>query len=478
VKLIPKNLYFIGFFIFCVGCNNPPLTSTLLVGSQSTSTDTTTPTTGGGDEGQLDIRADIQDVSAMVEDTDRIEISGSCNDLNRKKNRVIVEVFSGENENDTPYISNAISDYCQQTTVLGGQASTGNGIPLTPTPSECFWVTKGTGIVEDVSIPFSKKSYPQCFNGRFSFAVRLGAVMQEPAPNGSRYLVRFKLRTLEGVIGESQWSRVYVTRKLSVPSIDTIEQNDNLYYCGLNMSPARFNPYIKYSLERTQVGTVAFGGTVPLFTNIDSTNIVSGNSAYSYSDDVTKGNGGILAGVTYTYTLKATEGTPYYDGFAYTNPAIYTLASEPKTCTIANPQIEMTVNPTNVPIGSIPSCTPPACPSGPTCYLKLSGARLINPGINTGQVTVNWAYSTQPGWTNASKDFYPIGGVFPGATLAGVPVIKSNCGGGAGCTASAAIGDSLGSGQTYYFAAQEKDFLTGGVGKWSNEMECQIPQPP
>jgi len=477
VKLIAKNLYFIAFFILSVGCNNQQFTSTLLVGSQSTSTDTTLP--GGSDEdGQLDIRADNQDVSAMIEDTDRIEISGTCNDLNRKKNRIIVEAFSGENENDTPYVSNAISDFCQQTTVLSGSPSTGNGIRL---GDECFWVTKGLGIVEDALIPASRKSYPQCFNGRFSFAVRLGAAMQNPAPNGSRYLIRFKLRTLEGVIGESQWSRVYVTRKLSVPSIDTVEQNDNLYFCSLNMSPARFNTKILYDLTRTQVGTLPYGGTIPLLTATSSTTITPGNSAYSYSDDISKGHGGMIAGVTYTYTLKATESTPYYDGFAYSNPGPYIQTSETKSCTIANPLIEMTVNPTNVPIGSVPGCTPPACPSGPTCYLKLSGARLFNPGINTGQVTVRWAYSTTPGWTNAAKDYvpnFPIN-VFPGTVSGtGVAVRQSACGGLAGCTASAAIGDVLGSGQTYYFAAQERDTATGGTGKWSNELECQIPQSP
>jgi hypothetical protein len=471
VKLIAKNLYFIVLSIFFVGCTNQQFTSTLLVGSQSASTDTTIP--GGSEEdGQLDIRADNQDVSAMIEDTDRIEISGTCNDLNRKKNRIIVEAFSGENENDTPYVSNAISDFCQQTTVLSGNPSTGNGIRL---GEECFWVTKGLGIVEDSTIPASRKSYPQCFNGRFSFAVRLGAAMQNPAPNGSRYLIRFKLRTLEGVIGESQWSRVYVTRKLSVPSIDSIEQNDNLYFCSLNMSPARFNRTIFYELNRTQVGSQVYGGTIPLFpANTSSTTITPGNSAYSYSDDITKGHGGMLAGVTYSYTLTAREGTPYFDGFVYNNPGPYIQTSETKSCTIANPLIEMTVNPTNVPIGSAPGA------SGPTCYLKLSGARLFNPGINSNQVTVRWAYSTVPGWTGPAKDFVPNAplNTFPGSTLAGATVRQSACGGGAGCTASAAIGDVLGSGQTYYFAAQERDTATGGTGKWSNEMECQIPQSP
>lgn len=473
MKLIPKHLYFIAFFISCVGCNNQPLTSTLLSSGQSASTDTTTP--GGDDDssGQLDIRADNQDVSAMIEDTDKVEISGPCNDLNRKKNRIIVEAFSGEDENLTPYVSNAISDFCQQTTVLSGFQSTGNGIAI---GTECFWVTKGIGIIEDASIPLSRKSYPQCHNGRFSFAVRLGGVMTAPAPNGSRYLVRFKLRTLEGQISESQWSRVYVTRKLAVPTIDQIEQNDNLYFCGLAMSPARFNQNIQYELTRTPQGAGGFNTPEDLFVPAKTSAVITpGNSAYSFSDDTTKGFG-IISGVTYTYTLKSTEATPYVEGFTYGIGGL-TQTSEAKTCTIAKPVIEMPFQPTNVPIGSLPGCVPPACPTGPTCYLRFTTARLLNPGINGGTVRVNWAFSTTKGWTGANSDY---NNGLPGATPGGAVVLKSNCGSTGNCISSEAGLDGLAGNQVYYFAAQEVDQtkIPELLGKWSDEIECKPPAPP
>jgi hypothetical protein len=464
VKLVQKPLYFIFAFLFFAGCNNQPLTSTLLVSSQSSSSDLTLPVSGGDDDGQLDIRADNQDVSAMVEDTDKIEISGSCNDLNRKKNRIIVEVFSGENENDTPYISNAISDFCQQTTAAG----TGNG---TAVGSECFWVTKGVGIIEDANIPLSRKSYPQCHNGRFSFAVRLGGVLQNPAPNGSRYVVRFKIRTLEGQIAESIWSRVYVTRKLTVPSIDQIEENDNLYFCSLSMSPARFNPNILYTLTRAQQGASTIP-PLPIFTLLNSSVTTSGNSTYSYSDDTTRATN-IISGVTYTYTLTSTEATTYAPGFSY-SPAL-TQTSDPKTCTVAKPVIEQPYAPTNVTIGSVPGCTRPNCPTGPTCYLRFSSLRLVNPGINNGKVAVRWAYSTSTGWTGVNSDY---NGAIPGANGSGAQIFQSTCGSNGACIANALDGDNLGANTSYYFAAQEVDVNNPGLrGKWSNEIECKPPSP-
>jgi hypothetical protein len=470
VKLVQKPLYFIFFFLFLVGCNNQPLTSTLLVSGLASSDQTITPGIGTGDDsGTLDIHPDNQDVSAMVEDTDKVEVSGSCNDLNRKKNRIIVEAFSGENENDTPYISNAISDFCQQTTLWGGVTpSTGNGTPI---GAECFWVTKGIGIVEDANIPLSRKSYPQCHNGRFSFAVRLGGVLQNPAPNGSRYLIRFKIRTLEGQIAESTWSRVYVTRKLAVPSIDFIEENDNLYYCSLSMSPARFNQNILYTLTRAQQGasTVA---NFNLYTNQNSLITTAGNSTYSYSDDTTRASN-IISGVTYTYTLTSTESTIYSGGFSY-SPAL-TQTSEAKTCSVAKPSIEQPYQPTNVPIGSVVGCVAPNCPTGPTCYLRFASTRLINPGINSGKVTVRWAYSTSPGWTGVNSDY---NGAIPGANGSGATIFQSTCGNNGACIANALAGDNLGANTSYYFAAQEIDVLNPGLrGKWSNEIECKPPSP-
>jgi hypothetical protein len=460
VKLVQKSLYFIFIFLL-VGCNVQPLSSTLLSAGQSTSGDSTVSDPTEDENGQLEIRGDNTDISAMIEDTDKIEITGSCNDLNRKKNRIIVEAFSGEDENAEPYISNSISDFCQQSTVLSGFPSTGNGTSI---GSECFWVTKGIGVVEDANIPTARKSYPQCHNGRFSFAIRLGGVLTTPAPGGSRYLVRFKIRTLEGQISESNWSCVYVTRKLAVPSIDEISQNDNLYFCQVKMSPARFNPFIQYTLRRDQVGA----STIPsinLMVSQTST-VITGNSAYNYLDD-TAGSANIISGATYSYTLMAGDATTYSGGFAYSPGLVQT--SEVKTCTISKPTIEQPFAPTNTPI-SVPDG------KGPSCYLQFSSQRIANPGIANGTVTLRWAYSTTPNWTNGNSDYNgSIPGVSPGgATILSAVSCATNS---TACTSTLLGGDALVADTTYYFAAQEIDALNGLRGKWSNEISCKPPQP-
>lgn len=454
MKLILILVFTLPVFFLFSACTQPIANTTLLVSGSNSSSDTTS-TTPTEESGQLEIRADVPDMSAPVEDTEKVEISGSCNDLNRKKNRIIVEVFSGENENDTPYISNAISDYCQQSTVLSGNPSTGNGTVI---GDKCFWVTNGIGIVEDPNIPTVQKSFPQCHNGRFGFAIRLGGVLTTPAPSGSRYLVRFKLRSLEGQISESTWNYVNITRRLSTPAIDSIVADSNQYFCSLQMSPARFNQNILYSLTRTQTGanTVA---SVPIFTNLSSAIITSGASAYSYSNDSTTATK-IISGATYTYTLSSLENTVYSGGFVYA-PSL-TATSSPLTCTMPNPAIEQPFAPTNVPIGS--------GGTGATCYLRFSSSRLVNPGILNGTVGVRWGYSTQAGWTSPTSN----NDIVPSPSVA-----VSNACTNSVCTSTEAL-DGLAANVTYYFAAQEIDLtIAGGPlrGKWSNEIACKPPSP-
>ncbi|MGZ3725079.1 MAG: hypothetical protein ACXWQQ_04735 [Pseudobdellovibrio sp.] len=444
----------IPIFFFFAACTAPVGTTTLLVsGSSATSSDGTIvpPTT---DDGVLSIQADNQDLSATIDDTDKVEVSGSCVDLDRRKNRIIVEVFPGEDENQAPYISNAISDYCQQSGTIGGIPSTGNGTNI---GDICFWVTNGIGVIEDPNIPSVQKSFPQCHNGRFGFAVRLGGVLTQPSPSGSRYTIRFKIRTQEGEISESTWSRAYVTRKMNAPSIDSITADSSHFFCSLQMSPARFNQNILYSLSRGQTGVAAVPD-VPIFTNLSSAIITSGNSAYSYSNDSTTATK-IISGVTYTYTLSNLENTVYSGGFAY-SPAL-TETSAPMTCTIPPPPIEAPFAPTNVPVAS--------GGTGPTCYLKFTTdtTHNVNPGIFNGSVGVRWAYSTTAGWTGPGSD---------NDTVPGNGVLVSTCNSSV-CTSSQ-VTDALQAGVTYYFAAQEFDqTLVPLRGKWSNEVACKPPSP-
>jgi len=259
-----------------------------------------------------------------------------------------------------------------------------------------------------------------------------------------------------------------------------MEENDNLYFCSLSMSPARFNQNILYTLSRSQQGATSLPA-FNLYTNQNSLITTPGNSTYSYSDDTTRASN-IISGVTYTYTLTSTESTIYAGGFAY-SPAL-TQTSSPQTCTVAKPTIEMPPNtpPTNVPVGSIAGCVGAACPSGPTCYIRYVQTRLINPGINNNKTTVRWAFSTSPGWTGNSD----YNGAIPGANPSGAIVKQATqCTNGicgpctnASCIPSELAGDGLVANQSYYFAAQEVDVMNPGLlGKWSNEVECRPPSP-
>lgn len=457
-------LFIIGSLFFLAACGAPVGTTSLL-SSGSSSTPTTT--TGEEESGELEIRADNQELTVNIEDNDKVEISGTCSDLNRKKNRIIVEVFSGEGdaENGNPYISNAISDKCLP--AVG--AFTGNG---TVVGLPCFWVTKGVGLIEELGLP-TQRPFPQCHNGRFSFAVRLGAVMTAPAPSGSRYTVRFKIRTQEGIISESEWSRAFVTRKLTIPNIDNLIANQNAFSCTLEMSPARFNQNITYDLSRVQTGTnIATGsGTVSSTTfalfggvRINSSSIIPGISAYNFVSNPNTSLHPVIAGMSYTYTLNSLEATNYLaGGFSYTAPLQQT--SPPKSCTMDPPKIELTpgLPPQNVAIG--------IGGTGPTCYLRLDATtqnpRPPNPQLG-GAVQYDWGFSTAANWTGSAKDGPPAGIVGQ--------VNGQFCTTATSCNASE-VNSGLIANTTYYFALRERATATGQLGKWSQEVACTTPAP-
>jgi hypothetical protein len=451
------NLLYIFFLLFLLGCTQPVANS----GATLLSSGGTQTSDGSEDEpveetGTLSITADNPEMSVNIEDNDRVEISGRCSDLNRKSSRILVEAFSGENETLNPYLSNAISDKC----IAAEGLYTGNGIPV---GSNCFWVSRGVGVVEDYGLPV-QKSFPQCVNGRFGFSVRLGAVLQDPPPTGSRYTIRFKLRTTEGGPSSTSWSRVYVSRKLSKPVIEKIIPDQNAYSCTLQMSPARFNQNIVYMISRSTKG--GFNSTLPafnLFVNpTNSLSITPGSSMYNWVSDYTKPIENVIAGVTYTFTLQSMDFTDYSTsgGFSYSPSPIFEN-SEPVTCSIESLKIKSTGT-TNAPIN--------VGGTGPTCYFEYADNRLINPGVNSG-VNIEWAFSTNAGWTGPNKDT-DIGN--------GFSVRAVNCNNQSQCSISQEE-NGVGAGQTIYVAVREKT-TEGPIGrtvhgKWSEISVCNLPQP-
>lgn len=419
-----------SFYIF--GCAPQPIGKTLLSNSSTAVPDTTTSTP---EEGDLDIQPDNASMSVSIDSSDRVEITGSCKDLDRKKNRILVEVFAGEDETVLPYISNSISNTCQ---------SIASGLPTTDT---CFWVTKGSGVIEDAGLP-TERSFPQCHNGRFGFSVKLGRMLEGTSANNFlKYTVRFKLRTLEGILSDSQFTRVTVDRNLNTPVIDSVTLDPANFACDLKMSAARFNHNIQYELNRTFTDAFSIDAPqAPLFTAKTSAVIAENDSVFSWRDHNggihPAANRGVIAGVSYTYRLTATENT---------YPALYPLFGRPTkvsssaTCTVAPPKI-------------IPNGTPTIG----TCYLAMDPASNIRASLTT-----DWGYSsTAATWTGTGGN--------------GVPEFINNCTAFPGCTPASlcptvCTQSGLTSGTTYFFAVRDRDPATGQIGKWSNVVSCRPP---
>lgn len=417
------------FFIY--GCAPAPMGKTLLTNASTA----IVPDTGSStpDDGELSIQPDSENMSVSVDSSDRIEVTGNCKDLDRKKNRIIVEAFAGEDETVLPYVSNSISNKCQ---------STASGLPVSDT---CFWVTKGVGITEDAGLP-TERSFPQCHNGRFGFSVKLGKMLEgASAGNFLKYTIRFKLRTLEGILSDSVFAKVSVDRNLTVPNIDSLTFDPVNFACDLKMSAARFNHNILYKLDRTYTDAVTTNTVQPsIFVSKDTSVVVDNDSVFSWRDDNSlavhpAAVRGVIAGVTYNYTLTAVENS---------FPGLYPLFGAPAktsaqaTCTTPNPAI-----------------VPTSAPTTGTCYLSMPVSR-------TG-ITTHWGYSTS-------------GATWTGPNGNGNPEILNNCTAFGTCTPASicptvCTQTGLTSGVTYYFAARDVDPLTGQIGRWSNVVSCKPP---
>lgn len=412
-------------FLF-FGCNQQPIGNTLL-SSGNTGNSVIDTTTTTDEDGTLDIQPDNAEMTINVDDSDKIEITGTCKDLDRKKNRILVEVFAGEDETVTPYISNDLSDKCQTAAA---------DIPI---GDKCFWVTKGVGVIENAGLP-DEKSFPQCHNGRFGFAVKLGKVLVQAAGANLKYTVRFKLRTLDGLLSDSTFGRVSVARGLNVPVIDSATPSTTTIQCDIKTSPARFNFGIQYALKRTYTDSKGVtGAPVNLYSNWITDNITVGMSVFSYNDfPLSVPLNIMLQGVTYNYTLESAESY-----FSYAPLAAPTKSSSTVSCETARPQITQTD----------PGILLQTCP------MKLLD-NTANPLSAFGQVTYEWGYNTTNTW---------VGPTFSAQTGFTVTTGLDCAAGATTCTES---GPQLQSKKSYFFAVREIG-NDGQIGKWSNTFECK-----
>ncbi len=320
--------------------------------------------------GQPSITASDSVVTMGVDKSDLVEITGTCQDLGRKNNQIVVEVLSDEDESigTNIYIKNDTSDMCL-TNVVGLLTS-----------QQCFFVTHGNGLSKiDTG---TTHTYPQCINGRFGFKVRLGGVSTVGAVV-KNYLVRMDLRT-ENPGSSTGWVKTTIQRNVSAPNFSVIA-NSSLNRCEVKIEASKFKhapynpeniPSLSYMVMAETNGYTATGTPNPAvpvslnrftsFAPVNFTGIDGGDSVYNFFDGepayatlpvspIT-----LMPGTKYNYRVKA------YDGF------IEGPLSSLKTCEIDAPSFS-------------------AGTSGATCNLA----------VTTGAIagySYEWAYSTNENW--------------------------------------------------------------------------------
>lgn len=426
VKLGIHVLIILFLSLFGFGCAQP-IGTTLLSNPKAPCADDTVSVdcaaSSSTDSSQLDIQPRSNTLALNVESSDTIEITGSCIDLNRKNNRILVEVFAGEDETTPPFISNAEGNNC-----LDSTSATQSG--LTSASGTCFWVTQGAGLIEDAGLP-SQKNYPQCYNGQFGFRVRLGRILVNSnvgQPN-LKYLIRMKLRTQDGTIADTAWSRVLVDRGLTTPLISSATYDATTFKCKIKSTPARFNFGILYTLTRTYTDILQTAvGTTNLYTGLNTSLITTGASVFDWD------NYGLAEGVTYNYTLTSTD-----------NNYVYTTAPSSASVAVSCET-------------PVPTIAVPPQPSANTCYMSLGSA--ANPYWGSAATSINyeWAYSTTASWIGVGSN------ANSGYTLA-------TCGNTTACTQAGLAGAT-----TYYFAVRAIGANGAGEkGKWSPLMSCRTP---
>ncbi len=375
-------------------------------------------------EGAIAINPDRPEMTVNMDGSDVVEITGSCVDLDRKPNRIFVEVFAGEqDESADPYITNEITSNCYDRSGLSGIVTSAGIL----SGGKCFWITKGVGLIEGSPIA---REFPQCHNGQFGFSVKLGKILTNSAL-GLNYLVRMKIRTDDGGISDSPWTRVKISRGLSPPKITTITPNDTSYTCDIKTEVSRFNSSLLYTVSKTFnyfSGGSSSSSNLGTFTNLNSSSAL----AFSVSDAV-------VQGVTYSYNLSVIDSQ--YAPYPMPQP---TSISSPVTCKVSAPVV-------------VPSGVTPAAGQ---CRLSLLG-------FNPSGVSYQIKYFTSPLWTKDPTK----------------PSAVAVCS--AGSLSSECVINGLGSGTKYYIAVRSyvdnnpangsPDTGSEQVGEWSNELFCTPP---
>ncbi len=419
-------------------------------------------------------------MTSFTDATDTVEIVGSCKDVNRKNNRIIVKVYAGENTSATPYIDNDIADECQATgsgnvlksgfepdefkitqnilmsvgggnyvypntlgavfTLISGPGGITAGGVYTPTVAGVakiqavygsYYAFSTITIQAGSAAPIVKIDTNKCFFVTSGIGLtEYDGSVQKIYPqcfNGrfgfsfkigkaQKYKARIKLRTIDGTLSDTAWNDVTISRVLSTPVLTTVSQDTSNVRMIIESTPARFNFGTIYTLARTYTDIYATSAGLVQLYLNQTTSEIFEGFSVFKYFD-----NGLVEGVSYNYTLQSTD-----TNWSTTSPVSLTSAVVTKEM----PLIKLNTT------GAV----------GTTCFFNIS------PSTSN---TYEWAFAVgNPAWI--------------GTTRAGIPTGTScvTSGGNPICNAS-----GLAAATDYYFAVRASN--NGQVGKWSDTVRCR-----
>lgn len=312
------SVCFFSASVFLFGCTGAVNSESLLSEFKPCTGSTCSDSSFEAISGELSIIPDEGEIFSSPEGSEIVEITGSCKDLGRKSNRILVQMFEGEDDSVQPVLDNSISTECLD------NISTSSLQPVAGVGKQCLFISQGIGLADS---GMSSPQFPQCFNGRFSFKVKVGRIIRkfttvadknESSNPIVKYLVKLKLRTTENITADSAASTLVINRKLlpPIPALTIDRANDR---CEILLNPSKFRD-IKYRAEVTWNGpsylasgtfTNTVSGTV--YFDLSPTFPPAGNGTtvekfYHFGQPLDPtGSVGLLPGIRYSYRLQSAD---------------------------------------------------------------------------------------------------------------------------------------------------------------------------
>ncbi len=496
----------ISFFAF--SCSQP-IANSLLVNSQKGACVTNCTNSDDTDLGGVSITpARKENISVPLDDGDQFEITGTCKDLGRKDNRIIVEAYSSEDEAAHPFLDLTISDKCTTTTnpvrsglegalinpkaaVMGtGQSTTFTAIAGTLPYS--YSIISGGGVIGAGTGVFTSPG------GSGTTIIQV----TDGAGETSRSIVTTLAGISTTVTTPENGKCLIVTKGVGLtvdagrPTEHAFPQCHNgqfgfsvrLGKALVNASPGQTNyKYLVRMKLQTKDGTTSSspwekvtidrGLAAPTLT---ATNVHDAQKCVIKSSPA-RFNHGIFYTLNRTYTDISAVNAGSINLFANANTLVNTLGTSVAQWDDVGLVDGVTYNYTlsNTDAGSaygVPptlSSTVVTCrtkkiyvqqtqaPTNSACYLGLNSTDLSLDGEGDQKKTIvnpsaiyEWGYSTLDGWTGVD-----------GKAL--VPPIFTGCGDNAVCSQS-----GLTAGTVYFFALRARN-ASGVIGRWSPTVACK-----